>query len=222
MNCRIVKFPKDYSIGTLYLTDNKIPNEWTEFGEARGEIIVPQGKCLDFYYDGSFPLIDFFCLSNLAPDDLHGVSIVSSGKISDEVIQFIKHLTGLEHLPLWETAIGDNTLLQMKSFIKLRWLDVSDTNVTDKGLTYLQNVQSLEGLAVSRTKITKSSLHFIAELPNLKKLCVTGNNLDNSSIGILKTFTKLKYLNIWETNITQSGFNELSNALPDCKFRYSE
>ena len=71
---RIVCFPQDYSVGSLYVRDSGDLgyDSWQFFGEARGAVAVPEGKGLRLRVYRAVTG-DLWPLATLKPDDLQSL-----------------------------------------------------------------------------------------------------------------------------------------------------
>ena len=102
---RIIYFPADRSIGTLYVLDLYDPDsDWEELGEALGSIKVPMGKDLHLYVSKE-AVTGFSPLSKLKPNDLQSLHLPTD--ISDAELIHIQGLTGLRSLHISRNQITD-------------------------------------------------------------------------------------------------------------------
>lgn len=78
---RIVHFPSDRSMGTLYMRNLGDSSEgWKEIGEAFGNIAIPAGR--ELYLKVSREASsDLSPLTSLAPDDLQGLDLLLNSSL---------------------------------------------------------------------------------------------------------------------------------------------
>ncbi len=226
---RIIHFPKDRSLGKLYICDiNKYERfcywfhwAWVEFGdyfcEAKGDISVPAGTKL--ILTSSFNDIrDFSPLSDLRPDDLYGINIsmspgdAPSADVSDKAMLYITKLTGLKFLFLYTTNITDKG---MKNIINLKSLEVLHLPdpATDISMAYVGELISLKKLFLkeSGSLITDAGLKHVAKLKNLEEICLCGNDMGDNGLVYIKDLPKLEYLCIKGKNFSDRGMVHIKN-----------
>ena len=190
---RILNFPAQ-SIGTLF-TRNWTEDgqaEWSEGGEARGDITVPKGveARLRLGYDVS----DLSALDALQPDALQGI-IINGPNVADDDMVHVGRLTGLLYLEVQESDLTDAGIRELAAISHLRTLELRNVaNLTDEGLKYFSQQQHLYDVAVTYTKLTNASVNFFKGLPSLTKLYI------NSTSGV-----------------TEEGIISLKTGLPKCE-----
>ena len=158
---RVVHFPKDRSLGKLFIQDMKESDEfaywfhWTRIGEesrylcqARGDVRVPVGMRLILAINPAV-LNDLSGLKKLGPDDLYGIVFDASprhpARATDDSLSYLTHLTGLKSL------------------------NISRTDITDVGMKYVANLKSLESLEMPN-RVTGRGMIFVGQLSLLKRL----------------------------------------------------
>jgi Leucine-rich repeat (LRR) protein len=213
---RIVAFPTEYSIGELFLLSPNHRGIRIEFGEARGNIVVPAGKelCLQVPYPADF---DPQIFTTLTPDSLAVFCWFCTSQVTNAAVAPIRHLSGLKGLALWETGIGDETLWNLRHLLNLRWLDIGNTQVTDAGLSCLKEMEVLKELSLTDNRITDLGLWHLQKLPALNHLDLMNTAVTDEGIEILRKMTGLNYLRIYGTKISDSGYQALKRALPNCE-----
>ena len=97
---RTISFPTDVSMGKLSVRDrgSTEPGDWTDLGEARGEITVPAGKELQLIVDPKHSG-DLSPLADLGPTDLQELHM-KEVQIGDAGLSHLKGLTSLRLLNL--------------------------------------------------------------------------------------------------------------------------
>ena len=139
---RVVRFPEDHSIGTLYIRDCADEGgDWPYLGDARGVVMIQPDQDLMLVSEG----IDI-ALAGLAPGDLQVLRFPDTGVelVDDAGLVHLQHLTGLRELALGGTQVTDAGLTHLQNLTGLQELHLSNTQVTDAGLTHLQNLTGLQ------------------------------------------------------------------------------
>ena len=139
---RIVRFPRDHSMGNLYVRDCSQAGEigWqvrsTKLGEAQGTVEVPNGKDLSLIISEE-GLRDLSPLLTLKPDDLQAITfpLVSIGA---ERLNFLQGLGGLVSLKLRLSSVHNSELDCLKNLRALRSLYLLGDDVTEAELDKLR------------------------------------------------------------------------------------
>jgi hypothetical protein len=230
---RIIRFPPDYSIGKLYISDR------ANF-EARGRIEVPQEikVLLEVSTD---ELTDLSPLSKLNANDLQGIRITDTKDLlTNEHLENIKGLTGLVELYLASFSLSDAALVHLRQLSKLKFLALLCPNISDAGMVNLQALSVLEQLNLNVCQISGAGLIHLRELKKLKslrfwKLPMRDSDLVNfrdliglQELGLidirvtdaglvhLEKLTWLRKLTLEKTDISDSGIARLQRMLPKC------
>jgi len=211
---RIIHFPSDKSMGTLYVQDSNLVDtidygNWEFLCEAKGEVAVPDGKVLRLN------------LNKKAGDDLSPLSRLSSNNLqmlycrnvemADDQLQYISNLTGLQELNLQGTRILGTGLKYITKLYSLKSLWLDDTHVDDDSLRHLRNLTSLKYLSLMNANISDEGLSYLANLRKMEYLDIRNTQVSNEGLIHLKQMTKLKWLNLWNTRVTQEGLVHIEN-----------
>lgn len=221
MGSRIIQFPADAYCGRLWGPNLQSIEEGEEFGEARGDVFVPTDKRIELWVDTETALLSLPLLANLPADSFDSVSLACTNA-TDADLRYLTHFTCLRGLALWETRIGDEALLLLKSFPQLESLDIGDTNITDFGLHHLRSLSALRDLSLPNTAVGNLGMEPLADLKKLKTLGLSNTKVNDDGIAYLSSLSELRYLSIYETGITEKGYSELKRNLPACKIGYFE
>ena len=81
---------------------------------------------------------------------------------SDDDLQMVATIRGLETLDLSYAEIGDAGLAHLKGLTSLRCLELTMTDITDAGLQHLKPLISLKHLDLNGTKTTKAGVDDVA------------------------------------------------------------
>ncbi len=193
---RVVSFPEDCSVGTLYTVNDSIEiwekKRWEEIGKAFGDVLIPPGKKLILdakkrKYEYAIKsednghsqecnhFFDSFPITIPRPNDLQGLELgyslnwLPAKNGMSEGIEPIERLTGLEWLSLSETSI-DN-LLFLENLTQLRGLEIWGTNICR--LAPLHKLTNLRYLSLQVTEFF--DLEYFEGLVNLEILHIHMN-----------------------------------------------
>jgi internalin A len=218
MNTRAVKFHPTHSLGKLYLSEHNLPGDWVEYLDAQGEVLVPPGMnlILRVTNDG---LTDLTPLTHLEPDDLYAIDFACT-HVKDDDLRFVRSLTHLNGLAIWETNIGDLALAHLSGMASIRWLDIGDTKITDEGLAHLRGLNGLQSLTLLNDEIGDNGVTHLAGFESLLDLDLMSTRVSDASITLLSGLTGMQSLRIYQTRISENGYAELSRALPGCQIWY--
>lgn len=222
---RRVLFRKNLSMGTLYLRTRSevdyvpflhpsdpiaalapIDKSWQKFGQAQGEITVPEGAELKLVVD-RFASDDLSLLTQLGPDDIQYLDLTYLGE--EEELIHIKHLTGLLGINLQNTWISDVGMAHLSGFSNLSELKIDATYITNGGLAHLSNLSNLKKLSLKDINgVSDAGLQHLAELTSLEALILPYTISDNG-LAYLENLTKLKELELQNANITDAELAHL-------------
>lgn len=245
---RLLPFPTEYSVGTVGLLDKTsafaAKGKLLPIGEARGLIKVPQDKLVKLY-----PGVQFFqhpeFLLKLPPDGIDYINLRFTAmtdadeKISDRLVPYIHHLSGLKGIDMDQSETTDAGLSKLGAMPELRALALSETMVTGKCLRDLTVCRKLESLRFGKGAIDNESLRYLVEFPNLANLELSRTNLslrglehvskckklssldinenpsiDDRAVPLLLKLTNLDHLYIKQTKISYAGLLQLRKLGP--------
>jgi len=233
---RIVHFPPDRSMGTLYIQDEGVINipwifthfsdssedQWQFLSPAQGDVVVPPGKRLSLYIPNDKNVWkDLSPLKNLKANDLYQLTIYGQlGAITnpnDTCMPHIAHLTGLKDLSLKWTNISPKGLQFIKDFHSLEYLYLP-TRIDDSTMILVSKLKSLKGLYFSRTgQVTDDGLAPLKQLPNLEEITFDGmNKITAMSLRHLSKIPKLKKIAFHGSKVTDEGLIYLKD-MPQLK-----
>jgi hypothetical protein len=144
---------------------------------------------------------DLSWLDACAPDDFAQLYLVQTN-VTDDGLEHVGRLAGLEVLSLAHTAIGDAGVAHLHGLAKLRRLYLNATEVTDAGLAYVKTLTRLETISLGATRITDAGVAHLFGLSNLKKI-----SFDDSYAGARARRS---------SRLTAEGMAALHRALPRC------
>jgi Leucine-rich repeat (LRR) protein len=223
---RVVHFPKDRSLGNLLIQDESVKRqiksfffwtedgtEWKPFGQARGDVTVPDGMQLALVV-GQAGLRDLSPLSGLDPNALYKLTIYGppspSPKPDDRIMPHIAHLTGLRVLELEDTLISAKGIKYLHNLKSLERLSISKVLI-DNGLAEVAQIQSLKGLYLRESRITNAGLAHLANLTSLEELALGQGRMTNAGLAHLAKLPSLQYLMLAGKDFTDAGMAYLKN-----------
>ena len=231
---RIAHFPKDRSLGTLYIRDfgsESWYEAWERLGEAKSDISIPPKKEVKLQVNEE-AAGDLSPLTKLRADDLQMLSFgwkaaqvgslapignlkglkalnIQSAKFDSEDFKHLTGLTQLEVLRFGDYQLTDESMKYIGQLTSLRSLALWGTGISDEGLKHLQGLTNLTFLALNGCKITDDGLSYLKNMIALEGLQLTQTKITDKGLAKLKNFTRLKSLLIGYTNITDAGLEHL-------------
>ncbi len=215
---RIVQFPSDRSMGTLFIHEEGPWLHKDNPSDARGDVTVPNGKRLNLKISEE-AAADLSPLASLRPDDLHRLSLRERRQFGDEGLAHLRHLKLLEGLYLQKTQVTDEGLKHIGTLTGLKELMLSETKISDDGLVHLKQLESLKTLALNETQVANEGLAHLGALPNLETLNLAGTQVKDEGMEHLKALGNLKILNLAGTEVTDAGmeyFSPMHRGNPEC------
>ncbi|MDP3508031.1 MAG: hypothetical protein Q8T09_08585 [Candidatus Melainabacteria bacterium] len=206
---RLLQFPTEYSVGTLGLLEKdpelSAKGKVQPIGEARGLMKVPRDRLVKM-----FPGVQFYqhpqCLLKLPPDGIDYINLRFTAmadadeSISDRLIPYVHHLSGLKGIDLDKSETTDAGLAKLGTMPELRALALAETLVTGKCLGQLTGCKKLEALRFGKGTIDNESLRYLKEFPQLSNLELSRTNLSLRGLEHVTKCTKLRSLDINENS----------------------
>lgn len=226
---RIVRFPKELSLGRLTIQDANAERNiqtfyyWTEAGdseweylaEAQGDVKIPAGKRLLLTIDRN-AWKDLSPLKNLNSEDIYMLSFAGmedgySLSPDDRCMPYIAHLTGLKILMLSNTNISAEGLKLIGNLNLLERL--SAPRLTDAGLAEVARLSSLKALYIYDHNLTNAGLAPLAQLELLEELDLVGKGrLNDGGLVHLSKLPRLRYLLLRGRSFTNAGMAQIKNC----------
>jgi hypothetical protein len=221
---RIVHFPSDRSMGSLWIQDEGIVNIpfifdiWTDSPEeypweilcpAQGDVFVPYGKRLSLNIAKN-NWKDLSPLKSLKPNDLYQLTIYGGlttiSNPNDTCMPHIAHLTGLKHLELKWSHISNKGLQSIKDYDSLEYLFLPE-RINDSTLTLISQLKSLKGLYISGTgQVTDEGFAALQKLPSLEEITIDGpKKITSRCLRHLSKIPSLKKLSLYSDKFTDEG-----------------
>lgn len=211
---RVLRFPDDRSVGTLYSSINLYA--WAMFGPAQGQVRLSRLAHPRVKLELAPAEPDLSFLQALAPDaleELHwswlpGIGLGRS-QVTDSTLTHLRHLTALECLHLDGTRITDAGLVHLRPLTALRILSLQWTQITGAGLAHLRDLIVLRYLSLGGTNINDAELIHLPHLPALDGLDLESTKITDAGLVHLRHLTALQSLNLQWTRVTDKGLAHL-------------
>ncbi len=131
--------------------------------------------------------------------------------ISEDGLEQLKGLKGLEEIYLAGTLAGDEAAGVLKQFSRLRKVRLSQTQVSDSGLEQLKDIETLVELDVSENSlISDAGMVHLGTMKNLQKLNLWRLQISDAGLEPLGRLTNLAWLNLDNTLTSDVGLPALS------------
>jgi Leucine Rich repeat len=216
-----VRFPDDHAVGNYTIVDCRYQLDWMAnlwpyvkgdipsylegtAGEARGEVVVPQGMGLYLW----FPTItsaNIEALTALRPDDVQFLDLDNHDRLDEALLAPIEHLTGLLKVDLDDTVVGDAGVLHLRPLTNVRILNLTMTGIGDVGLEAFEEMHELQVLQLGWAETTGAGFAHLGGLRHLKVLNLYRTRFADSGLLSLAAFPDLRLLNLARTQVTDAG-----------------
>lgn len=137
--------------------------------------------------------------------------------LQDEGLLYLRTLSSLDMLRVWDTKITDRGLYVVESLPKLRWLYLSGTAINGAGLVYLKKLPLLRGLDLRATQITDASLKQLKTQQNLEWIDLSDTQINGKGLTYLAQLPRLKRIHIRHTQIVPRHLDKFRKYQPDCQ-----
>ena len=193
---RVLQFPEEYSMGTIYLNGERI--------EAQGTIQVPAGASVSLNVNEA-GAADLSPLARFGPDDLYGINLRGTS-VQDEELANLSGLTGLRDIDVEQTPVGDAGMAHLAELVNLEVLCVDGT---DAGMAYVENMTNMRDLELNRSQVTDAGLYYIRNLTGITRLDMWMIDITDEGMSYLANLQNLNELGIEDTLITDAGLRYL-------------
>ena len=134
---------------------------------------------------------------------------LSTLKLADAAVVYLKGLTNLTRINLSNTQVSDAGLMHLKGLTNLTRVDLSNTQIDGTGLQYLKGLTNLEDISLWGSPITDAGLEYLKDLTNLRLLSIWGTPITDTGLAHLSGLTNLQTLALSKTKITDAGLGHL-------------
>lgn len=202
-NPRVIHFPKNRSIGIIYMRDQNVLRKWQNsfrnwqsLGgaiEAIGDVQIPPAKSVRLDpYEAAWRRGRAF--ATLKPDDIQFLAFSSYRQADSSVLKEIGKLTGLEALALSPADGIETGLEHLYGLTRLKALLLPGHMPTDE-LEKLTQFPSLEFLNIAGPMVTDAKMVPIGKLVALTELGIGASEVGQGLVH-LKNLKSLRYLGL--------------------------
>lgn len=202
---KLLRFPKRFSMGGLYIAPAQQPETWELLTTPQGLIVNPENQPINWQWldDASGDIM-------VEDAENHKLQL----KISTSAAGSLSPLENLQAdslhvLDMSRSQVMDLGLTHISHLSSIRVLELAYTPITDAGLGFIARLKDLESLGLTATNITSDGLTHLTPLTNLKELWLNGTSVGDEGIEALLTFQNLMLLGLSGTAVTDKGILEL-------------
>lgn len=213
---RIIHFPKDRSMGLVYVGDLRTTDSfwwqgWEIIGEAKGVVEVPTNKAVRLSIRAE-TLENLSSLTGLKPDDIQAlrVSITKPDRIDEVALESITKLSGLKLLTLRGLSVTAVGIANLARLNKLEFLSLAGEEITNDMLEPVGRIGSLLYLDLGATPITDEGLVHLRNLSSLQTISLYNTNITGVGFSHLAGLESLTYAHLSNSEITDEGLRELA------------
>jgi len=210
---KVIHFPKDRSLGTLYIRDfgsESWYEDWERLGEAKSDMSIIPNKEVKLQINEE-AAGDLSALTKLRADDLQMLSFGWKA-VKIESLAPIGNLKDLKALNLQSAKFDSEDFKHLTGLRKLEVLRLGDHQLTDSSMQYIGKLTSLRSLALWGTGISDEGLKHLQGLTNLTFLALNNCKITDEGLSYLKNMTALEGLQIYQTKITDRGLMNLQRV----------
>ena len=133
---------------------------------------------------------------------------------NDDGLSNIAELTKLKTLNLPNALVTDEGMVHLRNLTEMRSLVLTAARIDDAGIQNLAGMSKLQILNLSNTGITDAALATIGKLTSLNKLFLNRTKITDGCVPHITKLTGLQRLDITGAGITETGKQQIRNAIP--------
>lgn len=203
---KLLRFPKRFSMGGLYIAPKSQPETWELLTKPQGLIVNPDNQPINWQWldEASGDIM----IEEPEANKLQlKVSPSAAGSLSPlENLQ----ADSLHVLDMSRSQVMDLGLTHISHLQSVRVLELAYTPISDAGLGFIARLKDLESLGLTATNITSDGLTYLAPLTELKELWLNGTDCGDDAVESLLGFSELMLLGLSGTSITDKGLQKLA------------
>jgi thiol-disulfide isomerase/thioredoxin/Leucine-rich repeat (LRR) protein len=213
---KALHFPEDRAIGLVFAEQASggewhfsSKHDWKLVGAARGDVAVPRDAVVRLDV-GLIASEDLSVLDRLAPDDIDFIDL-SQSHVTDEGLQHVGRLIGLQGLVLSGTSITDAGINHLTGLRRLTWIGLDQIGskrnrdrLTDASLRVLAEIPTLEAVSLQESHVTDAGMEYLARCKNLVYLGLERTDVGDDRIAQLQNLPHLQQLRVFAptTNVS--------------------
>jgi hypothetical protein len=172
---------------------------------------------------------DFFCevlevrlrgdvgLERLAALDRLQILNFERHTFSDAEMRQFQTFKELQQLFIERCQLPEGGLANIAPLKRLELLRLTRSQVTDADVSDLQGLSSLKTLFLDGNPISDAGLAELVHLSQLEFLSLDETHVTDAGLRHLLQFKKLRRLSLYRTKVTEETFEQLAEALPECR-----
>lgn len=240
MSVKLLRFPKRFSMGGLYIAPASQPETWDLLTTPQGLIVNPDNQPINWQWlddaSGDIMIDDpekhklqlkvsssaagsLSPLENLQADSLH-VLDMSRSQVMDLGLTHISHLSSLRVLELAYTPITDAGLGFVSRLVDLESLGLTATNVSSDGLTHLSPLCGLKELWLNGTNVGDQAMEQLCAFKDLMLLGLSGTQVTDEGLAELSKLKNLLRLYLFNTQVSEEAIEALRKANPQLRVKW--
>jgi Leucine-rich repeat (LRR) protein len=176
---RVLNFPDDRSVGTLFLYNAN--REFQGSIDAIGRVEIRRGIWAQFRVH--YPEYDISYLARLKWNDIQELDLTGAN-VQDSDLNYIQGLTGLLSLQFNRSHLTDSGFMYIANMTFLTELDLFCSKASE--LTFLKRMRKLEKLYLKYCDVTDSGLANIQHLVSLRELDLRETLASAATVSILR------------------------------------
>ena len=130
--------------------------------------------------------------------------------VTDEILEPITSVSGMESLYLWKCRASDRGIASLGELTNLKHLGIECRNLSDDGLAGLSKLTQLETLGLSGRRVTDRGLEVLSQLYQLESLGLGQTPIHGDGLLALQNLTGLQRLFLNRTHLDNAGLRSLS------------
>jgi hypothetical protein len=145
-------------------------------------------------------------------DEVVGIAFTRT-PATDEMLNYVGGLTGLQELNLDNNEVTDAGLAQLEGLGNLEDLALTKAQVTDAGLVHLRKLTNLRTLRLDRTRVSDAGFVHLKGMTKLEGLFLVDTDITGEGLAQLGGMNSLIFLVLSRAPVTDAGLMRLP-ALP--------
>ncbi|WP_339911465.1 redoxin family protein, partial [Symmachiella dynata] len=211
---RVLHFPKNRSVGVLYIATEKENELWDKYskafdyrrdwawksaGQAHGDVVVPAGAVvkINLKQPGA---ANMSWVERLDPDDIYEVRVYphpsspKAFKFGDAQVRHLGHLTGLRELELMYVQVTGRGLRALEPLKSLKKLTIYSPDAGNDSLQSIGKLTGLQSLILGNGKWDDKGLAYLADLKDLEEINLPFSGVPGKGFDAMLQLPRLKYI----------------------------
>ena len=143
---------------------------------------------------------------------LRSLNLHGTGKLTDQGLEPIEHLTELTDLALPAAGLSDAAAAHLAPLGALKSLDLAGGNISGKALASLSSVAGLNQLGLADSAFDDADCRSLPRFAQLRLLNLSRSKITDAAMKSIAKLPQLTLLNIDGTKVTKAGFAYLDGS----------